>query len=102
MYFILGEHVFLQEVFTDVPTFYTQRKTCNHEFCLALCSTNQSCVAVSYDQATSTCFLSDEPKVLNNSEQTSRLCFVKKIFSDDLVVYGFSTLLAKSEKIFKL
>jgi len=94
-----GEGGFLDQPYSDVPTFYHQNKIFSLQSCLALCSCNQSCAAVSFDKDTSTCFLSDEPRVLNNSEQTSRLCFVKKIFAEDVIVYGFSTNLAKGENI---
>jgi len=96
--FVLGEGIFLDETFYDVPTHYHQRITSNHEFCLSLCSCNQSCVAVSYDKNTSTCFLSDKPKVKINTEQTSRLCSFKKMYSEELTAYGSSTNLAKGEE----
>jgi len=48
---------------------------------------------------TSTCFLSDKPEVIINTEQTSRLCSVKKIYSGELVVYGFFTSLAEGKNI---
>jgi len=91
---ILGENIFLARTFSDVLTNYQQRFTSSHEFCLSLCSSNQSCFVVSYDKNTSTCFLSDKPEVIINAEQTSRLCSIKKIYSEQLVVYGFSTNLA--------
>jgi len=50
---------------------------------------------VSYVKDTSACFLSDEAYVLSYTGNTSRLCSVKQIFSDDLIVYVFSTNLAK-------
>jgi len=72
---VLGENIFLTQNFSDVLTHYQQRKT-----------------------NTSTCFLSDKPEVIINTEQTSRLCSVKKVVSGELVVYGFSTNLAKGDE----
>jgi len=95
---VLGENIFLAQTFSDVTTYYQQRITSSHEFCLSLCSSNQSCFAVSYEKNTSTCFLSDKPEVIINAEQTNRLCSIKKIYSEQLVVYGFSTNLAKGDE----
>jgi len=78
-------------------TYYHQTTTSCYHLCVSFCSHNQSCVAVSYDKNTSTCFLSDKPEVIISTEQTSRLCSVKKVVSEDLVVYGFSTNLAKGD-----
>jgi len=96
--FSLGELFFLNVTFSDVISFYHQRKGEGYESCLSLCSCNQSCVAVSYDKNTSTCFLSDKPEVIINTEQTSILCSVKKVVSEELVVFGFSTDLARSKE----
>jgi len=95
---VLGENIFLAQTFSDVSTYYQQRITFSQEFCLSLCFCNQSCVAVSYDGNTSTCFLSDKAEVIINTEQTSRLCSVKKIYLEQLVVYSFSTNLAKGNE----
>jgi len=62
-----------------------------------MCLNDESCAAVSYDKNTSTCFLSDKPEMIINTEQASRLCSVKKVYSEELVVYGFSTSLAKGK-----
>jgi len=62
-----------------------------------MCLIDKSCAAVSYEKNTSTCFLSDKPEVIINTEQTSRLSSVKKVYSEELVVYGFSTSLAKGK-----
>jgi len=95
---ILERSIFLNKVFSDVMTYYHQITTFCHHLCVSFCSHNQSCVAVSYDKNTSTCFLSNKPEVIINAEQTSRLCSVKKIYSEQLVVYGFSTNLAKGDE----
>jgi len=99
-FLISEERSFLNQTFSDVFTHYQERITSSHEFCLSLCSFNQSCVAVSYDKNASTCFLSDKPEVIINTEQTSRLCSVKKVVSEELIVYGFSTNLAKGKAIY--
>jgi len=96
--FSLGELFFLNLTFSDVMSFYHQRKGEGYESCLSLCSCNQSCVAVSYDKNTSTCFLSDKPEVIINTEQIRRLCSVKNMVSEVLVVYGFSTDPARSKE----
>jgi len=93
----LDERLLLNQTFSDVLTHYQQRITSSYEFCLSLCFCNQSCVTVSYDKNTSTCFLSDKSEVIINTEQTSRLCSVKRVYSEELIVYGFSTDLAKSK-----
>ena len=39
----------------------------NLSFCLSLCSINQSCAAMSYNESTSTCYMSGVPHFLNIS-----------------------------------
>jgi len=94
-FLIVGVSDFLEQLYSDLMSFFYQSKTSSIQSCLALCLCNQSCVAVSYDQNTSTCFLSNSLNIVNSTEQTAKACYVKKMYSELLMIYGSSTSLAK-------
>ena len=49
----------------DEPDY--EKSVPNLSFCLSLCSINQSCAAMSYNESTSTCYMSGVPHFLNIS-----------------------------------
>jgi len=98
--FLLEERSFLCQTFSNLLKFNHQSQTMSQESCWDLCSQKESCAAVSYDNNTSTCFLSDKPEVVINTEHTSRLCSVKKKYSEELVVHPLSTNLAKGKNVY--
>jgi len=69
-----------------------------HRHCLAVCAIDQSCAAVSYDRVTSTCKMSEIPSVTVNLTDTEETASVKRVHSEQIKIYEFSTQLARGER----
>jgi len=87
----------VNETFTDVLEFQSMKTYSCWPLCLAACTADSFCAAASFDTNTLACYFSVEPKVLVYSEPSDngRLCFVKKEYLSQLMVFNLSAKLAQ-------
>jgi len=96
--FVPAIDVYSNQNYSSILETHNMKYLPTHRHCLAVCAIDQSCAAVSYDKVTSACKMSETPSVIVNSTDTENTASVKQIYSDDIQIHEFSTLLARGER----
>jgi len=95
---VVAIDVYTNQNYSSILEIHNIKYLPTHRHCLAVCAIDQLCAAVSYDKVTSTCKMSETPRVIDNSTDTEKTASAKQIHSNDTQIYEFSTLLARGKR----